>query len=97
MRINTNIAALNTQRRLVTNSDNMQGSLAKLSSGLRINSAADDAAANADDAANGAGCKRIPGSVPAICQHAESTASDRKYRFIIRCSVGSYRGTRKNK
>jgi len=44
MRINTNIAALNTQRRLVTNSDNMQGSLAKLSSGLRINSAADDAA-----------------------------------------------------
>ena len=44
MRINTNIAALNTQRRLVTNSDNMQGSLQKLSSGLRINSAADDAA-----------------------------------------------------
>jgi len=44
MRINTNIAALNTQRRLVTNSDNMQGSLAKLSSGLRINTAADDAA-----------------------------------------------------
>lgn len=44
MRINTNIAALNTQRRLVTNTSNMQGSLEKLSSGLRINKAADDAA-----------------------------------------------------
>ena len=44
MRINTNIMALNTQRQLSSNQGSMQASLAKLSSGLRINSAADDAA-----------------------------------------------------
>lgn len=44
MRINTNIMALNTQRQLSANQGSMQTSLAKLSSGLRINSAADDAA-----------------------------------------------------
>lgn len=44
MRINTNIAALNTQGRLITNNSNIQASLEKLSSGLRINKAADDAA-----------------------------------------------------
>lgn len=44
MRINTNIAALNTYRQL--NNNTVQGgkSLEKLSSGLRINKAADDAA-----------------------------------------------------
>ena len=44
MRINHNIAALNTYRQLSTNSANGSKSLEKLSSGLRINKAGDDAA-----------------------------------------------------
>lgn len=44
MIINHNIAALNTYRQLTANNSIQQKSLAKLSSGLRINAAADDAA-----------------------------------------------------
>jgi len=44
MRINHNIAALNTYRQLVTNNSGSQKSLEKLSSGTRINRAGDDAA-----------------------------------------------------
>jgi flagellin len=44
MRINHNIAALNTYRQLNTASAGQSKSMEKLSSGLRINSAADDAA-----------------------------------------------------
>ena len=44
MRINHNIAALNTYRQLTTNTSNTSKSLEKLSSGLRINRAGDDAA-----------------------------------------------------
>ena len=44
MIINTNMASLNTIRQLGINEKATQSSLAKLSSGLRINSAADDAA-----------------------------------------------------
>ena len=42
--INTNIASLNTQRALNRSQGSMQTSLQRLSSGLRINSAKDDAA-----------------------------------------------------
>lgn len=44
MRINHNIAALNTHRQLTGNTNGVQKSLEKLSSGLRINRAGDDAA-----------------------------------------------------
>ncbi|PIC56260.1 flagellin [Sporosarcina sp. P10] len=44
MRINHNIAALNTHRQLNTASTNQSKSMEKLASGLRINGAADDAA-----------------------------------------------------
>ncbi|MDP4179496.1 MAG: flagellin [Bacillota bacterium] len=44
MRINHNIAALNTYRQLESNGVNSQKSLEKLSSGMRINRAGDDAA-----------------------------------------------------
>ena len=44
MRINHNISALNTNNQLQRNNSATSSSLAKLSSGLRINSAADDAA-----------------------------------------------------
>lgn len=44
MRINHNIAALNTYRQLTQNQGASQNSLEKLSSGLRINKAGDDAA-----------------------------------------------------
>jgi flagellin len=44
MRINHNIAALNTYRQLNANSVKTQGNLEKLSSGMRINKAGDDAA-----------------------------------------------------
>lgn len=44
MRINTNLAALNAWRNLTANGVNLQKSLEKLSSGFRINRAADDAA-----------------------------------------------------
>jgi flagellin len=44
MRINHNIAALNTFNKLSANQNSTQGSLEKLSSGLKINKAGDDAA-----------------------------------------------------
>jgi len=44
MRVLTNIAAINAQRNLVSSQNNMKDSFAKLSSGSRINKAADDAA-----------------------------------------------------
>jgi len=43
MRINTNIMAINAQNKLSGNHSKVEGSIKKLSSGLRINSAADDA------------------------------------------------------
>ena len=44
MRINQNISAMNTHSRLTATNNAKSGSLAKLSSGLRINKAGDDAA-----------------------------------------------------
>jgi len=44
LRINSNIAAMNAYRNLSSSDKSMSGSLEKLSSGLRINKAADDAA-----------------------------------------------------
>src|SRR6478752_5423969 len=44
MRVTTNVAAVNAQRNLGASQVNIQDSLAKLSSGSRINKAADDAA-----------------------------------------------------
>jgi flagellin len=44
LRINNNIASINGQRNLMRNSENVGKSLEKLSSGLRINRASDDAA-----------------------------------------------------
>ena len=44
LRINTNIAAINTSRVLRTSTSSLNKSLERLSSGLRINRAADDAA-----------------------------------------------------
>ncbi len=44
LRINQNIAAMNAYRNLSTNDNNMSKALEKLSSGFRINRAADDAA-----------------------------------------------------
>jgi flagellin len=44
LRINTNVAAFNTSRTLNGSTNALNKSLARLSSGLRINSAADDAA-----------------------------------------------------
>ncbi len=44
LRINTNIASLNVQRNLTINNRNMQSALERLSTGYRINKAADDAA-----------------------------------------------------
>ncbi|MDF2520936.1 MAG: hag [Clostridia bacterium] len=44
MRINNNLMALNTHRQLTVNSTNGAKSMEKLSSGMRINRAADDAA-----------------------------------------------------
>jgi len=44
LRINTNIAALNSHRQLTSNDVSLSKSLERLSSGLRINGAADDAA-----------------------------------------------------
>ncbi|MGE3974281.1 MAG: flagellin [Bdellovibrionales bacterium] len=44
MRVSTNVASLNAQRNLKGNSDAMNKSLARLSSGFRINQSADDAA-----------------------------------------------------
>jgi len=44
IRINTNVSSLNTQRHLANSSMNFSKSMEKLSSGLRINRAGDDAA-----------------------------------------------------
>lgn len=45
--VNTNIASLNAQRNLATSSNSLAVSLQRLSSGLRVNSAKDDAAGSA--------------------------------------------------
>ncbi|GJL62320.1 MAG: flagellin [Nitrospirales bacterium] len=42
--VNTNVASLNAQRNLEANTNSLNGSVARLSSGLRITRAADDAA-----------------------------------------------------
>lgn len=44
MRVSTNIAAINAQRNLISSQNQIQDSLAKMSSGSRINKSADDAA-----------------------------------------------------
>ena len=44
LRVNTNVASLNAQRNLYAVSSRLQGNYARLSSGLRIASASDDAA-----------------------------------------------------
>ena len=44
MRITTNVASLNAQRSMITNSREMQKSMAQLSTGSRITKAGDDAA-----------------------------------------------------
>lgn len=44
MRVSTNIAAINAQRNLAGSQKNIQGSMAQLASGSRINVSADDAA-----------------------------------------------------
>ena len=44
IRINTNVASINTQRHLYNSTVNFNKSMEKLSSGLRVNRAADDAA-----------------------------------------------------
>lgn len=44
LRVNTNIASINAQRNLVSTTDRLSKSLQRLSSGLRITRAADDAA-----------------------------------------------------
>jgi flagellin len=44
LRVNTNIASLNAQRNLASVTSRLQGNFARLSSGLRIATAADDAA-----------------------------------------------------
>lgn len=44
LRIATNVASINAQKNLKVNGDNLNRSLARLSSGYRINQAADDAA-----------------------------------------------------
>jgi flagellin len=44
LRVNTNISSINAQRNLVGTTDRLQKSLQRLSSGLRISRAADDAA-----------------------------------------------------
>jgi flagellin len=43
LRINTNVAALNAHKNMIKNDNSLSASLEKLSSGLRINKAADDA------------------------------------------------------
>ena len=44
LRVSTNIASINSQRQMVTSQREIQSSYAQLSSGSRINKAADDAA-----------------------------------------------------
>lgn len=44
MSVNTNVLSLNAQRNTITNSNSLATTMARLSSGLRVNSAKDDAA-----------------------------------------------------
>lgn len=44
LRVNTNVASINAQRNLFTVSSRLQGNYSRLSSGLRIANASDDAA-----------------------------------------------------
>src|SRR5947199_388860 len=58
MRINTNIEAFNAQRNLANTATQYAKSVEKLSSGLRINRAGDDAAGSVGASAAAADCKR---------------------------------------
>ena len=62
LRINTNVAALNTSRILRRNTSDLNRSLERLSSGLRINRASDDAAGwpSPKDSVRGAGLASRP-------------------------------------
>ncbi len=73
IRINSNIAALNAERRLGQSTAQLQQSYARLSSGLRINRAVDDAAGlaisaslNADSRVLGIGVRNINDGISAI-------------------------------
>ena len=44
LRVNTNVASMNAQRNLANSTTNLSGNFSRLSSGLRIATAADDAA-----------------------------------------------------
>ncbi len=63
MRINNNIPALNTHRMLSMNTNDLQKTLERLSSGKRINRAADDAAGLAISQKNGCPNKRTSPSI----------------------------------
>ncbi len=64
MIINTNIPAMNTYRQLGINQGAMQNSMEKLSSGLRINRAGDDAAGLAISEKNACSNQRFRSSKP---------------------------------
>jgi len=61
--VNSNIAALNAQRNVGISNSKLSQSLARLSSGLRINGAADDAA--------GLACHQVPGPGASIAAGRE--------------------------
>ena len=56
--VNTNVASLNTQRNLTVSSKGLDTSLQRLSTGFRINSAKDDAAAGKTGNSHGHGGPR---------------------------------------
>ncbi|EAG2744928.1 flagellin, partial [Listeria monocytogenes] len=68
MRINTNVSALNTYSRLTAANASKSNSLSKLSSGLRINKAGDDAAGLAIS-------EKMKGQIGGLSQ-AKSNAQD---------------------
>ena len=76
MRINTNVSALNTYSRLTAANASKSNSLSKLSSGLRINKAGDDAAGLAIS-------EKMKGQIGGLSQ-AKSNAQDGSRRCIKR-------------
>ena len=66
--VNTNIAALNAYLNLSRNQDAMNLSMQRLSSGFRINSAADDAAGLAISTNMGVRISGMTVAVPSSCK-----------------------------
>ena len=95
--INTNVVSLNAQRSLAASQSSLSTSMARLSSGLRVNSAKDDAAGLAIAERMNTQIKGMNVAIRNACPHGYQvqrhvpTQHSRNARFPSRCKQCGYR------